>query len=67
MGSICGHPSMDLIDFNYSYLEKLLDNICRKQKCIFFLWDFNANLLNYNEHNQKINFYILLFLTHLRL
>ena len=43
---------MDLADFNYNYLNKLLDNISKEQKSIFLLGDFNVNLLNYNEHNQ---------------
>ena len=43
---------MDLTDFSCSYLNKLLENISKKQKSIFLLGDFNVNLLNYNEHNQ---------------
>ena len=41
---------MDLTDFNYNYLNKLLENISKKQKSIFQLKGFNVNLLNYNEH-----------------
>ena len=33
----CGSPSMDLTDFNYNYLNKLLENISKKQKSIFQL------------------------------
>ena len=43
---------MDLNDFNCNYLNKLLQNISKEQKSVFFLGDFNVNLLNYNEHNQ---------------
>ena len=43
---------MDLADFNCNYLNKLLKNISKEQKPVFFLGDFNVNLLNYNEHNQ---------------
>ena len=43
---------MDLNDFNCNYLNKLLENISKEQKSVFFLGDFNVNLLNYNEHNQ---------------
>ena len=46
------HPSMDLTDFHWNYLNKLLDNISKKQKSIFLLVDFNVNLSNYNDHNQ---------------
>ena len=47
---------MDLTDFNCSYLNKLLENISKKQKSISLLGDFNANLLNYNEYNQTNEF-----------
>ena len=47
---------MDLTDFHCIYLYKLLDNISKEQKSIFLLGDFNANLMNYNEHNQTNKF-----------
>ena len=47
---------MDLTDFNRNYLKQLLENISREQKSIFLLGNFNANLLNYNEHNQTNEF-----------
>ena len=47
---------MDLPNFNCSYLNKLLENISKEQKSVFLLGDFNVNLLNYNEHNQKNRF-----------
>ena len=50
------HLSVDLTDFNYSYLNKLLESISKEQKTIFLLGDFNVNLLNYNEHNQTNKF-----------
>ena len=46
------HPSLDLADFNCNYLNKLLENISKKQKSIFLLGDFNVNFFNYNEHNE---------------
>ena len=56
VGVIYRHPSMDLADFNSSYLNKLLENISKEQKSMFLLGDFNVNLLNYNEHNQTNEF-----------
>ena len=44
---------MDLTDFKYNYLNTLLENISEEQKSIFLLGDFNVNLWNYNENNQK--------------
>ena len=43
VGVIYRHPSMDLTDFNYNYLNKLLENISKEQKSIFQLGDFNVN------------------------
>ena len=56
VGVIYRHPSMDLVDFNCNYLNKLLENISKEQKSIFLLGNFNFNLLNYNEHNQTNEF-----------
>ena len=50
------HPSIDLNDFNCSYLNKLLENISKEQKSVFLLGHFNVNLLNYNELNQTNEF-----------
>ena len=47
---------MDLTDFNYNYLNKLLENISKEQKSTFLLGDFNVNLLNYIKHNQTNEF-----------
>ena len=52
VGVIYRHPSMDLTDFNCSYLNKPLENVSKEQKYIFLLGDFNVNLLGHNEHNQ---------------
>ena len=51
-GAIYRHLSMDLIDFNWNHLNKLLENISNEQKSLFLLGDFNVNLLNYSEYNQ---------------
>ena len=56
VGVIYRHPSMDLADFNCNYLNKILENISKEHKSIFFLGEFNVNLLNYNENNQTNEF-----------
>ena len=56
VGVIYRHPYLDLTDFNCNYLNKLLENISKKQKSVFLLGDFNVNLLNYNKHNQTNEF-----------
>ena len=53
VGVIYRLPSMDLTDFNCSYLNKLLDNISKEQKPVFLLGDFNVNLLNYKHYKHK--------------
>ena len=58
MEVIYRHPSMGLIGFTCTYLNKLLENISKEQKSIFLLEDFNVNLLNYNEHNQTNEFLV---------
>ena len=47
---------MDLTDFNCNYLNKQLEYISKEQKSVFLLGDFIVNPLNYNEHDQTIEF-----------
>ena len=37
-------------------LKQTLENISKEQNSVSLLGDFNVNLLNYNEHNQKNKF-----------
>ena len=55
MGVIYRHPSMDLNDFNCSYLNKVLENISKEQS-ILLLVDFSVNLLNYDKYYQTNEF-----------
>ena len=56
VGGIYRNPSINLIDFNCNYLNKLLQNISKDQKSISLHGNFNVNLLNYNKHNQTNEF-----------
>ena len=47
---------MDLTDFNSNWLNNLLEKISKEQKPVFFLGDFNINLLNYNVYNPTNEF-----------
>ena len=49
-------PSMGFNDFNINYLNNLLNKVPKEQKSVFLLGDFNANLLNYNNHNLTNEF-----------
>ena len=42
---------MHLNDFNFNYLNNLLDKVSKEQKSVFLPGDFNVNLLNY--YNQS--------------
>ena len=44
-----------MLDFN-SLINQLFDKISKEQKQIFFLGDFNINLLNYNDHQPTNEF-----------
>ena len=48
------HLSMDVTDFNISYLNKLLENISEEQKSIFLFGDFNISLSN-NQTNEFLD------------
>ena len=50
VGCIYKHPNMNINEFNDDYLNKLLDKLSKGNKNIFFLSDFNINLLNYDIH-----------------
>ena len=63
VGAIYKHPSMDLTDFNSSYVNSLLEKTLKEQKSVFLLGDFNINLMNYNVHNTTNESWILLHLT----
>ena len=42
---------MDVTDFNNNLRKNLLKKINQEQKSVFFLRDFNVDLMHYNEHN----------------
>ena len=47
---------MDVADFNKSYLNPLLGKLCKENKQVFLLGDFNSNILNYNDHQPTNEF-----------
>ena len=47
---------MDVDDFNKNFLNKLLEKVSKEQKSVYFLGDFNVNLLNYNDHTPTNEF-----------
>ena len=41
---------MNINEFNDDYRNELLDKLCKGNKTMFLLGDFNINLLNYDIH-----------------
>ena len=56
IGCIYKQPSIGFNVFNINYLNNLLNKVSKEQKSVFLLGDFNANLLNYNNHNLTTEF-----------
>ena len=47
--------NMNVLEFN-NHLNQMPENVSKEQKLIFFLGDFNINLLDYNVHQPTNNF-----------
>ena len=47
---------MDVLDFKNNYLSQIFEIVSKERKQVFLLGDFNKNLLNYNDHQQKNDF-----------
>ena len=45
VGCIYGHPTMDLNELIYYYLNPLLEKLAKEKKLVFLLGDFNVDLL----------------------
>ena len=56
VGCIYRHPTMDLNEFNYYYLNPLLEKLAKEQKTVFLLGDFNVDLLKYEQHKATNEF-----------
>ena len=47
---------MDVVDFKNNYLNQIFEIVSKERKQVFFLGDFNINLLNYNDHQPTNDF-----------
>ena len=56
VGCIYRHPTMDLNEFNYYYLNPLLEKLAKEQKTVFLLGDFNVDTLKYEQHKATNEF-----------
>ena len=50
------HPTMALNEFNYYYLNPLLEKLAKEQKTVFLLGDFNVDILKYEQHKATNEF-----------
>ena len=50
------HPTIDLNEFNYYYINSLLEKIAKEQKTVFLLSDFDVDLLKYELHKATNEF-----------
>ena len=50
------HPTMDLSEFNYYYLNPLLEKLANEKKTVFLLGDFNVDLFKYEHHKATNEF-----------
>ena len=48
---------MDLNEFNYYYLNPLLEKLAKEQKTVFLLGDFNVDSLKYEQHKATNEFF----------
>ena len=56
VGCIYRHPTMYLNEFNYYYLNPLLEKLAKEKKTVFLLGDFNVDLLKYEQHKTTYEF-----------
>ena len=56
MGCIYRHPAIDLNEFNYYYLNPLLEKLAKEKKTAFLLGDFNVDLLKDELHKATNEF-----------
>ena len=56
VGCIYRHPHIDLNEFNDYFVNNLLGKISKENKILVLLGDFNAELLNYDQHSPTNEF-----------
>ena len=65
------HPSMNINEFNDNFLDPLMQKLIKETKKMFFVGDFNVDLLTINTDNSVAHFLdifsSLLFVTHIAL
>ena len=55
-GCLYKHPNIDVLDFKNNYLSHIFEIVSKEQNQVFFLGDFNIDLLNHNDHHPTNNF-----------
>ena len=55
------HPGLTTQNFNFDYLQPLIDKLSIENKNIILLGDFNSDLLHYESNNPTREFFDLMF------
>ena len=61
VGCIYKHPGLTTQNFNFDYLQPLIDKLSIQNKNIILLEDFNVDLLHYESNNPTREFLDLMF------
>ena len=61
VGCIYKHPGLTTWDFNFNFLQSLIDKLHIENKNIVLLGDFNVDLLHYESNNPTSEFLDLMF------
>ena len=61
VGCIYKPPDLTTQNFNFDYLQSLIDKLSIENKNIILLWDFNIHLLHYESNNPTREFIDLMF------
>ena len=61
VGCIYKHPGLTTQDFNFEFLQPLIDKLAIENKNIVLLWEFSVDLLHYESNNPTREFLDLMF------
>ena len=61
VGCIYKHPILTTQEFNFEFLQSLIDKLATENKNILLLGDFNVDLLHYESNNPTREFLDLIF------
>ena len=60
-GCICKHPGLTTQEFNFDFLQPLIDKLATENKDIVLLGDFHVDLLHHESNNPTREFLDLMY------